>query len=85
MDVIFNGIGIAGMVLFLTAYYLLQRETLSGHDPRYLWLNLIGSVAVLISLSWAFNLAAFMLESAWFAISAYGLIRVWRSPKDITP
>lgn len=78
MDLMFNAIGIVGMALFLVAYFLLQNETLSAHDSRYLWMNFIGSLAVIISLLWAWNLPSFMLESAWAVISVYGLIRVRR-------
>jgi hypothetical protein len=74
----FNIIGIVGMLLFLAAYYLLQQDALSAHDPRYLWMNFTGSIAVLASLLWAWNLPSFLLESAWAIISAYGLIRLRR-------
>lgn len=78
MDILFNMIGIAGMALFLVAYFLLQRDIFSAHDPRYLWMNFAGSIALIISLLWSWNLAAFLLESAWAFISTYGLIKLRR-------
>ena len=68
-------IGIAGVFFMLLAYYLSQRGVCAVHDARYLWMNFLGAGAVVFSLFWAWNLPAFLVESAWAAISAYGLIR----------
>jgi len=79
MDTVFNTIGIIGMLLFLGAYFFLQRGMFSAYDPRYLWMNLIGSIAVLASLVQAWNLPCFLLESAWAVISTHSLIKLrWK-------
>jgi hypothetical protein len=70
-----NLVGITGVLLMLAAYFLSQRGALTVHDARYLWLNLLGAVAVVFSLFREWNLPAFLIESAWAAISAYSLIR----------
>jgi hypothetical protein len=41
----------------------------------YQLLNLLGAVGVLLSLQGKFNIAVFMLEAAWVAISVYGIVR----------
>jgi hypothetical protein len=41
-------------------------------------MNAIGAVAVLLSLLYAFNLSAFVLEALWLAISIYGIVRARR-------
>lgn len=79
MDLFFNSIGMMGMALFLVAYFLLQRETFTSHDPRYLWMNFAGSIAVILSLIRFWNFPVFLLESAWAVISAQGLIKAMRN------
>jgi hypothetical protein len=71
-----DGVGIAGVALVLVAYFLLQSGRLAASAPAYSWLNLLGSLAILVSLTHAFNLSSFVIQIAWIAISAYGL---WRA------
>ena len=78
MDILFNSIGLIGMLLLLGAYFLLQRGTVASHDPLYLWMNLTSAVALGISLLWSWNLACFLIECAWVMISVYGLIKLRR-------
>jgi len=76
VDLLFNTIGTFGVLLMLAAYGLLQRGKLHMHDLRYLWMNLSGALLVLVSLYQAWNLPAFLIESAWAAISAYSILTV---------
>ena len=69
----FNVIGIMGVVLVLGAYLLLQIDKLSQNSITYSLLNLIGSVLILISLLYTWNLASFVIEIAWLLISVFGL------------
>jgi hypothetical protein len=41
-----------------------------------LLMNLIGSMLVLWSLSFKFNLSATLMESAWFLVALYGLVKL---------
>lgn len=68
-------VGTLGVASVLFAYALLQAGRVGPRDPRYLWLNLGGSVGILVSLYFAFNLASAIIQCAWIAISAYGLVR----------
>lgn len=68
-------IGMAGVVLILLAYALLQFERVAHDDYAFLLLNAAGALLVLLSLLSAFNLAAFVLEVIWLGISGYGLVR----------
>ena len=74
-DIVFNVIGLAGTVLFVAAFFLLQKETMRPDDLRYLGMNLGGAVLLLISLSWHWNLSAFLLEAVWAVISLYGIVK----------
>lgn len=82
MATFFNIIGLAGVGAMLLAYYLLQQGKVGPHDSRYLWLNLIGALAVVLSLVEDWNLPAFVIEACWVAISAHGLwkLRARRQP-----
>ncbi len=72
-------VGIAGVVLVLLAYLLLQTGKLPSTTASYSLLNLLGSLAILVSLAYAFNLSSLVIQVAWIAISIYGLRRAWRA------
>lgn len=74
-DWIFQIIGTIGVVIGLTAYFLLQAGRLRGDGMLFPVLNLIGATLIAISLLWHWNFAAFMLEAAWMLISMYGIAR----------
>jgi hypothetical protein len=70
-----NIIGIVGVFILLTGYLLVQVGKLHGGDYTYSVLNLIGSLMVLYSVFYAWNISAFIIETAWALISLYG---IWR-------
>jgi hypothetical protein len=63
-------------VLIIVAYLLLQLEKLPSTSPSYSLLNAGGALLIMVSLVFAFNLSAFVVEAFWFLISLLG---VWRS------
>jgi hypothetical protein len=67
-----DALGLLGVVLILLAYFLLQAHRLSGH---YQLMNAFGALLVLVSLLYAFNLSAFLMELAWLAVSIYGILQ----------
>ena len=67
--------GLIGVGLTLVAFYLLQSGRLRGEGLTYQLMNAIGAFAVLLSLLYAFNLSAFVLEGLWLVISVYGIVR----------
>ncbi|MCE3001793.1 MAG: hypothetical protein LW860_03685 [Xanthomonadaceae bacterium] len=73
-------VGMAGVVLVLLAYFLLQSGRMPATAPAYSWLNIAGSAAILVSLTHAFNLSSFVIQVAWIAISLWGLWRA-RAPR----
>lgn len=74
----FDTVGLIGVFLILVAYFLLQVEKLSSDDLRYPILNLCGALLILISLTHTFNLASFVIEICWVAISIYGVVKILR-------
>ena len=72
----YDAVGNIGMVCILAAYVLLQMEKMSAKQPLYSVLNGLGAALILVSLYFAFNLSAVLIESAWLMISLAGL---WKS------
>jgi hypothetical protein len=70
-----EAIGLLGVVLILLAYFLLQVGRLRGNALPYQLLNAVGALLLLVSLFYAFNLSAFLMESAWLLVSIYGIVR----------
>jgi membrane-bound ClpP family serine protease len=71
----FNLIGIVGVVMVLTAYFLLQLERLAQVSITFSLLNFVGSIFILVSLCFTWNLASGIIEIAWLLISAFGLLK----------
>ena len=71
----YDWIGIAGTLMVLAAFFLLQAGRLTGTGLVYQLLNLFGAGGVLVSLIGQFNVSVFLLEAVWVAISAYGIVR----------
>lgn len=67
--------GLIGVVLTLLAFYLLQAGRVRGDGLPYQLMNAFGAAGVLLSLVFAFNLAAFIMEFLWLLISIYGIVR----------
>jgi hypothetical protein len=70
-----NILGILGVILLLIAFFLLQYDKLTPHSILYILANLIGSLLILYSLFYNWNLPAVVIEIAWAAISIYGIYR----------
>lgn len=81
MSEFLNILGLAGVFSMLAAYFLLQRGKVTAHQPRYLWMNFLGGLAVIFSLILHWNLPAFVMELAWVLISGHSLIMVGRRRK----
>jgi len=73
--------GLAGVVLYLASYGLLQSGRLSSDGAAYSWLNLLAASLVLISLATEFNLASALIQLSWILISLGGLHRVAKAAR----
>jgi len=71
----FDIAGLTGVVLIVIAYLLLQLGKLPSTTASYSLLNALGAGLVMVSLLFAFNLSAFLMEAFWFLISLFGLVR----------
>lgn len=68
-------VGTVGVMLTLTAYFLLQIDKITSTGRSYSLLNVFGAVLILYSLYFNWNTPAVIMEFAWFLISLYGLYR----------
>jgi len=72
-------IGLIGVALYVGAYASLQLGILGLSDLRYSVLNAVGGIAVIYSLIWNFNLAAFVTQVLWLAFTVIGFVRSRRA------
>jgi hypothetical protein len=77
--------GIAGTLMVLAAFFLLQAGRVSGTGMVYQLLNLFGAGGVLLSLLGTFNVSVFLLEFTWVLISGYGIVRSLKSRRAGPP
>jgi len=75
----YDWIGLAGTLMVLVGFFLLQAGRLAGNGIVYQLLNLFGAAGILVTLFGTFNPAVFVLELTWVLISAYGIVRTMRS------
>jgi hypothetical protein len=68
--------GVIGVAMMLFAYAGGQLRRLDMTGLPALLMNLMGSLLVLWSLSFQFNLSAVLMESAWALVALYGLIKL---------
>ena len=69
-------VGLIGVGMMLAAYALSASGRVRADAWPALTTNLIGAVMVLWSLLHAFNLSAFIMESAWAIVALFGLIKL---------
>jgi len=74
----YDWVGMAGTLMILGGFALLQAGRLNGTGLVYQLLNLFGAAGVLVSLWGSFNLSVFLLEAAWVAISVFGIARSFK-------
>jgi hypothetical protein len=72
--------GIAGVILLVITYLLLQVNKLQSAGLLYSLLNAIGASLIILSLLDNFNLSAFLMEAFWVLISLVGVLRYLRRP-----
>ena len=76
MGYIADAVGLFGVFLCLLAYGLARKGQISAYKAPFIILNTVASAMVIFSLSYTFNLAAFILEIAWLIISISSLMKI---------
>ncbi len=70
-----DAVGLMGVALYVGAYAGLQTGKLGLTDVKYTVLNAVGGLAVIFSLVWSFNLAAFVTQVLWLIFTLVGYLR----------
>lgn len=70
-----DGLGVFGVFLILVAYTGATMGRLAPKKLLALLLNLVGAGLILLSMTEAFNLSAFLMEAAWALVAAIGVFR----------
>lgn len=68
-------IGNIGVACVLGSYLAAQVDRIDPRGNAFLVINGVGSALVLYSLTHTYNQSAFVIQCAWIAISAVGLLR----------
>ena len=79
---LFDLTGFIGVLLIVIAYLLLQLDKLPSSSPSYSLLNAAGALLIILSLTFKFNLSAFIVEVFWLLISLFGLMKSLLSRGD---
>ncbi|BBY53178.1 hypothetical protein H7J07_13715 [Mycobacterium koreense] len=72
-------VGVVGVVVVTVMYFLLQTDRVSPDIPLFSLLNAVGSLMIIFSLWFHWNLASAIMEAFWLSISVYGWIKALRS------
>lgn len=69
-------IGFIGVLVTVIAYLFLQIGSLKIDNLAYSLLNALGSVMILYSLYFHWNLSCVIIETFWLGISLYGSVKI---------
>ena len=78
MDILAKILGLTGASFVLYAYIMISQKKWSESQKIYHFFNIIGAGLILFSLSFDFNIAAFVIQIFWIAIGLLGLYRLRR-------
>ncbi|MFT3806700.1 CBU_0592 family membrane protein [Arenimonas sp.] len=71
----FDFVGFVGVLLVLGAYAGQQMRKISGDGVMFPLINMLGAAGILVPIWYAeqMNWSVLFIETAWVAISAYGI------------
>lgn len=78
---IVDAIGSFGALIVVAAYFATQMRMMNSDDLAFPIVNLLGSVLIVYSLVYNFNLASMLIEGFWILISLIGIIQHFRLRK----
>jgi hypothetical protein len=70
-------LGVVGSIAIAITYFANLQGMVMTEGWFYSFLNFAGASLILLSLYWAWNLPAAVMEGFWALISAYGLVRAF--------
>ncbi len=75
---IVDAIGSFGALIVVAAYFATQMRMMNSDDLAFPVVNLLGSVLIVYSLVYNFNLASMLIEGFWILISIFGIFQYFR-------
>ncbi len=75
---IVDAVGSVGALFVVAAYFATQMRMMNSDDLAFPVVNLLGSVLIVYSLVYNFNLASMLIEGFWIIISLIGIIQHFR-------
>lgn len=75
-------VGVVGSLTICAAYFSVSSGRMDAKRQPYQWMNLTGSVLLLISLYFRPNPGAILIEVLWAAIALWSLSRIFRNKAD---
>jgi drug/metabolite transporter (DMT)-like permease len=75
MKVLFDILGIIGLVLILLAFFLLQRNKLSDDDHAYNLLNIVGGIALGVYGVYYKAWFSVILNAVWAVVAVWDLVK----------
>jgi hypothetical protein len=76
-----NAIGLIGVVLQLTVYFLLSVNRIHSNTLFYQLFNMIGACCILYSLFFHWNTPSVVIEVIWLLISVRAVLRLLHRKK----
>ena len=77
-----EGVAYLGMMLILSAFFMETRDILHSKAAPYLGLMALGSGLLAIRAYLIDEWAFFILEVAWFAAAALGMLSLWKNLRE---
>jgi hypothetical protein len=75
-------LGIVGDILTILMYFLLQINYISSKNIMYSFVNFVGSVLIVISLLYKWNLPSFIINFFWAILSLLGVFISLKRKKE---
>jgi hypothetical protein len=72
-------LGLSGSIMIAVTYFANLQGMVKTESWLYSLLNFVGASLILVSLYWAWNLPAAVMEGFWALISIYGLVQALTS------
>lgn len=78
-------VGMIGVVLLLTAFFLLNTNRINAKQLPYQIMNLSAAILILYSLLFHWNTPSVVIEGAWISISLIGIARIMMARRREVP
>ncbi len=70
-----NIVGLIGATLVIIVYFFLQAGYVTARSNLFLLANCLGSIMLIFSLYFHWNLSSFIIEIMWLSVSIYGIYK----------